>query len=162
NSRGDPPGTCRTSAGTLYPGRPALDRSHHPGVPWSAGRASPNRFPLGAPHVSSPFPTCLASPFLSHRNDITPFIPRPGGTDCDRHDSWQNLPSRGASADCSEDRWGAPLCRGSGESPPRIGVSTGGRGTVRTGRGAAVVRDSCDVARLPYGAPGPAGECTKY
>ena len=48
----------------------------------SAARPDTHRFPLGAAHVSSAFSTCLASPFVSHRNDGQSLIACPGGTDC--------------------------------------------------------------------------------
>ena len=63
-----------------------------------------------------PFPTCLASPVVYHRNDVEPLIPCPGGTDCGRDDGWQNLATRGARPDHREDGWGSTLRRGNDQS----------------------------------------------
>ena len=52
---------------------------------------TPTASMLGAADLSSAFPTCLASPFVSHRDDGQPLITHPGGTDCHRHDRWENL-----------------------------------------------------------------------
>ena len=44
-------------------------------------RADTDRFHLGAAHLSSAFPTCLASPFVSHGDHGQSLITHPGGTD---------------------------------------------------------------------------------
>ena len=59
---------------------------------WTPARPNTHGFPLGAPDLSSAFPTCMASPFVSHRNDGQSLIPAPGGTDCDTHYRWKTLP----------------------------------------------------------------------
>src|SRR5262249_59783046 len=102
--------TGRTPTSAVYPGRPALDGPFDFGMAAPGDRPDPNRVHAGVVDLSSPFPTCLASPFLSHRDDLEPLITRAGGTACDRHGCWHNLPSRGASADHGQEGWRAALC----------------------------------------------------
>src|SRR5262249_52149249 len=102
-----PPRTCRTSTCTLYPGRPALDRPHDAGIAEPGTRSDPNRVPVRTTYLSSLFPTCVASPVVSHRNNGEPLVTCPGRTDRQPHDRWQSLTNRGASTDYCQDRWRA-------------------------------------------------------
>ena len=60
-------------ARALHPGGHPLDRPHHPGVPWSFGRARPGCCPLHLVDLSTPFSARVASPFVFDRNHGEPF-----------------------------------------------------------------------------------------
>ena len=102
--RRDPVGTCRTSTCPLYPGRPTLDGPHNPGVARSPAGPDTHGIHLGAAHVSSAFSTCLASPFVYHRNNVKPLITHSRGPDRHTHDRWENLTTRGACSRSSRRR----------------------------------------------------------
>ena len=119
-----PPGTCRTSTSALYPGRFTLDGSHNPRMVAPADRSDTNRFYACTADLSTSFPTCVASPFVSHGNHGQPLIPYPCGTDRHTHDRWENLPTGGARTDPRTDRWGAIICRGNDESHSGIRVNS--------------------------------------
>src|SRR5687767_7073705 len=111
----------------------------------SADRSDPNRFHACTAHLSTSFPTCLASPFLSHGDHGQPLITCPGGTDHHTHDRWENLPSRSAPADHCKDGWRAIICRRNHEIPTGIRPVQSTRWTLRTCRVVLYVSDSCDV-----------------
>src|SRR5215813_5360387 len=148
NSRGHPPGTGRTSAGALHRRRFTLDGPNDPRIIEPGNRADTHGFHVGAAHVSSPFSTCLASPFVYYRNDAEPLIPCPSSTDRQPPDRWQNLTNRGARTDRREDRWGPLVCGGTDESHSGIRTAHSRQRTLRTHRGILHAGDSCHAARL--------------
>jgi len=115
-----PPRTCGTSTCALYPGRPALDGSHNPGMVESADRADTNDLDLDGTDLSSVFPTYLASPLVSYGDHGSSLITHPGRTNCRRYNRWENLPSRCPPANHCQDGWRAIICRGNDQSDSRI------------------------------------------
>src|SRR5262249_27754707 len=107
----------RTTPGTVHRRRFTLDRSDDPRLVASADRANTNDLHLDGTDQSSAFSTCLASPFVYHRDDSQPLIICPSGTDCPPHDRWENLTTRGARTDRREDRWRPVVCGRSDEIP---------------------------------------------
>src|SRR5215510_8893636 len=128
----------------------------------SADRSDTNRFPIGAAHMSSPFSTCVASPFLSHRNDGQSLIPFPSGTDRQPYYRWGNLTNRGAPTDYCQDRWGTPLRRGNNQSHPGIRTVPSTQWSPRTCRVIVHADDSSDVARFSHGEARSLGVCQRY
>src|SRR5262249_37773712 len=99
NYRGDPPGTSRTSAGALHRRRFTLDRSDDPRIVEPGDRANTNDLDLDGTDLSSAFPACLASPVVSHRNDVEPLSTASGGTHGNTHRRRQGSPNTGAHTD---------------------------------------------------------------
>ena len=91
----------------------------------SPARPDTHGVSVRAPHLPSAFSTCLASPFLSDRNDAAPLIAHPDRTDRHRYDRWQTLPSRSAPADHCQDRWRPLICGGNHQGDSRIRASQG-------------------------------------
>src|SRR5262245_15105206 len=111
-------------------------------------RSDTHRFHSCAADLPPTFPTCLASPFVYYRNDVKPLIPCPGGTARQPHDRWQNLPTRGASADSYQDGWGAAVRRGTDESHSGIRTAQSTRWALRTHRVFTCFDDSSHPPRL--------------
>src|SRR5712691_11929946 len=100
----------------------------------SADRSDTNCFHAGVADLSSAFPTCLASPVISHGDHGQSLIPCPSGTDRHRYDRWQNLATRGTHPGRREDGWRAIICRGTDQSPSGIRASEGREWALRTHR----------------------------
>src|SRR5262249_8163092 len=105
--------------------------------------------------LSSAFSTCLASPFVSDRNDGPSLITCPSGADRQPHDRWETLTTRGARTDRREDGWRALICRRADESYSGIRTAQNRRGALRLPRVFIHVYDSCDTPRLAHGTTGP-------
>ena len=74
-----------------------------------ADRPDTYGFYLGAAHLSSAFSTCLASPFVSHRNDGPPLISAPDGADDDPCGRGKNVTASRSCTSSSSETDGVPL-----------------------------------------------------
>src|SRR5262249_16797478 len=101
----------RTAASLHHVGRPALGRSVYAGSVKPGGGPSPDRTAVCAADVSSRVHPTLGQPLTPQPDDTESVKAHPGRGDGRAGDGRQSSGPRGGTANRSQDRWRALVCR---------------------------------------------------